>query len=109
MLKAVKGTLHGDRIVLDGNTGLRTGDKVVVIEPTSDLVLSSRTGRILGRDEKVLGRGQVIKHGDTICVMMQKMTESLEGVNIRKHFSRKATSLKKEKTVIVKLINGKIR
>lgn len=109
MLKAVKGMLHGDKIVLDGNTGLRTGDKVVVIEPTSDLVWSSRTGRILGRDEKVLGRGQVVKHGDSICVMMQKMTESLDGINTRKHSPRKATSLKKEKTVIVKLINGKVR
>lgn len=72
MNKPSRGTLRRGKVTINQGSNLRCGDEVVVVEPLNTLVKSSRTGRVLGKDERVLGRGKIVQENGYLSVQIGK-------------------------------------
>lgn len=110
MSKPSKGKIHRGVVSITGVTDLKPGDEVVVVQPLKSPVLSSRTGRVLGLDERVLGRGKVVKAEDSLVVQLEHINKlkadlkpTVKGVAV---FGVKR---QRKNDVLVKLVNGRMK
>lgn len=110
MSKLSKGKIHRGVVSITGVTDLKPGDKVVVVKLLKVPVFSSRTGRVLGFDERVLGRGTVVQAEDSLVVQLEQIKRlkadlkpAVKGVA--------AFAMKRQRTndVLVKMVNGRMK
>ena len=67
MKRSTTGHLINGIVLIDTpGCGLQEGDTVLVVQPSDDLVFSRRTGQVLGKEEKILGRGVVEQTKDAM-------------------------------------------
>ena len=110
MSKPSKGKVFRGVVSITGVTDLKPGDEVVVVQPLKVPVLSSRTGRVLGLDEKVLGRGTVVKEEDSLVVQLEHIKRLK--ADIKPTIKGVVTfGSKRQRTndVLVKLVNGRMK
>ena len=109
MIKPTKGMLSGNKVIIRSKSNLRSGDQVLIVEPTTNVVISSRTGRFLGLDEKIIGRGHVVNNGNELCVILHSQTDGTRS-NVQSMKERRLKAkASKGKDVLIKIINGKSR
>lgn len=110
MSKPSRGKIHRGVVSIIGLTDLKPGDEVVVVQPLKNPVLSSRTGRVLGLDERVLGRGTVVKAEDSLVVQMEHIKKLRADLKPSvKGIATLGGKLQRSNDVLVKLVNGRMK
>lgn len=102
MSKPIKANLVGRRVIIGKVAHIKKGDEVLVVRPLRKLVTSSRTGRIMGRDEKIIGRGIVTVNTKGMLEVVLPTT-----VKVVKPIQKRLFIPNEENEVLVKLINDK--
>lgn len=110
MSKPTKGKIHRGVVSITGVTDLKPGDEVVVVKPLKVPVFSSRTGRVLGLDEEVLGRGTVVQAENSLVVQLEQIKRQKADLkHAVKGVVRFGVKHQQTNDVLVKLVNGRMK